>query len=500
MSATLVLVSATVLSKLLGFLRELLVANYFGASAAVDAFTVGLSLATLLGGIGFALSTAFIPVYRARLAQHGREAAGEFAGTAVLLTLLAAALCMVLLILGSPALVRWAAPGLSPETSRLAIRVTRWLGIFLVSSNMIYIISAIYNALEHFRIPAFTDLLTHVWVLVALVTLSSEFGVMALAAGMVGGSVFVAVFMSVPIIVRHLIKRPGRAWMADVRVLIAFAAPLWLIEVVSQSAGVVENFFAAGLGAGSVAALGFAKRLMTVTTSLLAVNIARAVFPVLSRLSSEGDIAGFREVISKLLRQYVIVFIPLGLALVAFRQELITLVFVRGAFDATAANTTAAAFAYYAGALLLPASMPLFLRACYAVSDTVGPLIGMVAMLGVMVILNMILAPRMGVAGIALANCLALLPNLALLSLRLRQRMGGLGLVQLAKTAGVTAGCAMIAYISVVLLEGTPLLRADGVARLAVGFPLFAAVYLVAGMLVMPDELQRLWRQIRRPT
>ncbi len=497
-SATFILIFTTLLSKGLGFVRDVLVARYFGASAQVDAFMVAVTLPTLVGGIGFALSTAFIPAYRKALAQGGLVQCRQLAGGAVGVTLAVSGLFVVVIIAFAPSLVGLLAPGLASDTVVLAAKLARWLSPLVLGLNLFYMLGAIYNALEHFKIPAFTDLISNVLVLLSITLLSSVLGIQSLALGMIAGSLLVVTVMAVPIGLRRMLSLPATPWTADVQRLVILAAPVFMIEVLSQAVGLVENFYGAQLGSGNIAALGFAKRLTIITVALLAGNIARAVFPILSKLVLDQSLAGAKDLFVKLCRQYAIAFIPLSIAFMYFREDIVRVVFVRGAFDAEAATKTSAAFLYYSAGLPLVAVLSIFTRACYAFSDTLVPLAGVVLQLVVMAVLNHFITPVLGLIGIALSSSLALVPSLILMGASLTRRFGGIDPGPLLKTATLALLSSVVALVPLVALNWLVGPPPRGIRELAVEVVVFFAVYFGLGWFFIRQEIRTLWAMLRR--
>lgn len=497
-SATFILIFTTLLSKALGLLRDVLVARYFGASMQVDAFMVALTLPMLVWGMGFAFSTGFIPAYQRILVREGRLHAGRLAGGAVGLTLVLSSFLVAIIILIPHQLIWLVAPGLPPQTATLAAHLARQLSLLVLGLNLFYILGAIYNAQEHFKIPALTDLASNVLVLLTLILLSPMMGIGALALGMVVGSLAVVFGMAIPIVVRRLISFDVNLWNDNLRKLIVLSAPIFLIEVLSQGVTIIENFFGARLGPGSISALGYAKRPMVMVILFLTTTVARAVFPAFSRLATERNLDGARNLLVQLTRQCLVACVPLSIALMYFRDEIISLVFMRGAFDAEAMAKTSAAFLYYAAGLSIAAIALIFTRACYALSDTITPL--KAAVLGLMVMggLNALLVPVFGVKGIALSTSLSLVPSLTLVGAMLIRRLRGIELATLLRTGARATVCGAVSLGPVIALQGRFGLLGEGIVGLATGLTLYCTAYFSLGWFVMQQEMHALWAMFQR--
>lgn len=496
-SATIILIGTTLASKALGFVRDVLVARYFGASGQVDAFMVAVTVPTLVGGLGFALSMSLIPAFRRAMAAEGLQDARELGSAAVVLTLGVSVLLMLAIALTAPRLAVIFAPGLAAADAALAVQLMRWLSILVLCVNLFYILGAIYNAMEHFTIPAVTDLASNVIVLSFLVLWADRLGIRALAGGMVTGNLVVVALMTVPLLLRGLLTISRRLWSPAVRQLVWLAAPVFVVEILSQGTTLIENYFGAGAGTGVIASIGYAKRLTVMVVALVGTNIARAVFPVMSRLASERSAAAARELFSKLSHQYAITFVPLSILLAYFHEDVVRLVFARGAFDAAATQRTGAAFLYYSAGLALAAFVPMLIRTCYAFADPRAPLRGAVIQLAMMAALNSLLAPRLGIVGITLSSTLALLPPVLVMGRAISRHLGGLSFPALLRTTSLSAVSAGVAIVPLAILSRA-IAPDPGLPVVLMQMVLYLAAYLAAVFVMLPGEMRSLFTTLRR--
>ncbi|MDR7550722.1 MAG: lipid II flippase MurJ [Armatimonadota bacterium] len=496
-AASIILIVTTLLSKGMGFLRDILIAWYFGTSGQVDAFMVAVAVPTLVGGLGFALSMAVIPAFRRALATEGLDTARELSSAAVALTVAVSMVLMLAIATGAPYLIRIFAPGLPAPDAALAAGLMRWLSLLVLCVNLFYVLGAIYNAMEHFTIPAVTDLASNVIVLAFLFLLAGRLGIAALAGGMVTGALVVVAALTVPLAARRMLAVSGRLWSPAIRRMVWLAGPVFAIEVLSQGTTLIENYFGAEAGTGVIASLGYAKRLSVMVVALVGTNIARAVFPVMSRLASEHSIDSARDLFSKLSRQYAIAFIPVSVLLAYFHDDVVRLVFARGAFDAAAAERTGAAFLYYSAGLALGAVVPMLIRTCYAFSDARAPLTGTVMQLVMMGVLNTLLAPRLGIVGIALSSTLALLPPVLVMGRALAGHLGGLAVGPLLRTVAFSALAAGVALVPLVAVSRGLDVPA-GLAAVALQTMLYLGVYVGGAFVVLPREMRSLVATLRR--
>jgi putative peptidoglycan lipid II flippase len=305
--------------------------------------------------------------------------------------------------------IKTIAPSLPEPTASLAVRLVKWLSFLVLGIALFNVLSSVFNALHHFRIPAITDLTSNLCVVIALVVFSSLWGISALAIGLIGGTYLVIFFLIFHLSKKGFIGINMVFTSNEFKQLIIFSAPILGYLFFSQVSVVIENFFASSLKVGSISALGYARQISNILPTLMATNIAKATFPTFSTLYLEHKIEGLRDLVVKLTKQVIIYFIPTSFVLVFFRKEIIRMVYMRGAFDASALNLTSTAFLFYAAGLTVYVLLPIFIRLCYAFSDAFSPLMATIIGIVCMSLLNYLLTPVWGIMGIAFSSSLAVL-------------------------------------------------------------------------------------------
>lgn len=493
-SASLLLVFAALVSKCLGLLREVLVASLFGAGLHVDAFIVAASVATSVSGIGSSVAAALIPVFRRTVAEAGESRAARLAGSAVAATGVIAFAFSVALFVAPEGILSLVARGLPEPTRALAIDLVRWLSALVVVVSVFFVLSGVFNAMEHFKIPALLDLSSHGVVLGVLVALSPVLGIHALPLGLTLGTGMVSAVLIARLLGGRHVSFNGHLFDGRLGGVMLLSAPVFLWDVLWQTVPIVENFFVAGLAIGTLSALGYARRLSFLIVSLVAVNVSRAVFPVFSRLVVEGRRKEAQDLLAGLYRQCVLIFVPVSVLLMLLSPDAVGLVFERGAFDAHAADLTARVLVFYGAGLVPAVALPLCVRACYAFSDTVTPLVGIVVGLATLFGLGVLLAPALGASGVALASSLALVPTVAVMVTVLARRLGGLEMARLARVAGLSVTCALVALAPTKLAEMLLPGAVPVAARVALVFAVYVMAYMSLAWTVMRPEIRDLRR------
>lgn len=430
LKATAVIFAWTALSRILGFVREQVIAAYFGASGATDAIVAGTTvslvvMATLAGGLG----TALVPVLT-ELKSGGRDAEARAAAGGVLTQALGLFFLMALVgVIFAPEIVAWTLPGLEDQAVELAVLSTRLSFAGTAFFGLGGASRGIINSYHQFGVPAAAPAVGNVFtigVTVALAKIGALAGAIGLALGQLAGWVLQAIDLW-----RKGIHPVSLAWLGSPAArqvgwrIWSMAVPVALATSVASAIHLVDRWLASGLTPGSIAALNFADRLRQVPLGLFTVALTTAVLPNLSETHSRGDRAGFAASVSQGLRLLSLVMLPTAFGLMALDLPLVRLLFERGVFTTEASLITASALFGYAPGLIAFSIHAVLASAFFATKDSRTPLMVGLVMLLANVILDFALVRMFGVGGIAWANSLALFGGTAAMVWLLNRRLGG---------------------------------------------------------------------------
>jgi putative peptidoglycan lipid II flippase len=384
-------------------LRELLIAWSFGTSDAIDAYLIAYAmpyfLITIIAG---SLPGVFVPMYVRVRAQLDRDAASRLLISTVGLMLVLLAALSISLIAASRVYVPILGSGFSGEKQQLTSSLLLWLAPLLVTSSLISVVGATLNAHDRFIVPALSPLITTLSGAAALVALGS---IHALAAGTLVGSVLELGLLIVVLYsagVRFAVGGPRVS--PYLRELVQRSAPTLVGSVLMASTVLVDQAMTSPLSAGSVAALNYATRLVTVPLSLTAAALGTVMLPYFSEMVSRQAWREVRAAMGRYLRIIALVTVPIAMLLIVLAQPLTIVLFARGAFatgDVPVVAATVAALAievpfYTAVILLMRVALAMQLNAAIAIVSA--------ASLGINVALNAWLASFLGVVGIALST------------------------------------------------------------------------------------------------
>lgn len=503
---------ATLASRILGFIREMVIAYYFGAGTATDAFFVAFQLPNTfrrLLGEG-SLTVSFIPVFSHTLVQKGREAALQLANavfTALSLILLLLTIAGVAL---APLLVQLMVPGPGftdvPGKIELTVFLTRIMFPYIFFVSLMALCMGILNSLRHFFAPAAAPVFLSISEVACVVFLYHSFEppILALALGVMLGGIIQLGFQ-VPFLRKrgvHLrwkpdFRNPGLVKVGKLMVPALFGSAIYQIGIL------VNNFLASFLSPASVSYLNYASRIMEFPLGVFVFSIGSVILPSLSRLAATNDHAKLKETFTFAFRVAMFVIIPAMIGLIVLRVPVIQVIFQHGSFTSEATLQTAKALLYYALGLWAVAGVRVTVPVFYALHDTKTPVrVGAVTVLATMLFSVLLMHP-LAHGGLALALTLASSGNLLLLLILLRRKIGLLGMWSVARSLVkvVLASLGMGVFCFLAGLQIDWLMPGNLAARiLSLGGVIGGgvAVYLGLAFLLRCPELESLKDLFRR--
>ncbi len=419
----------TLLSRVTGLVREQLVAAYFGASGATDAFNVAFRIPNLFRRLFAegAFSQAFVPLLAATRARDGDEATHDLVNAVATVLAWALLLTCVVGVAAAPALV-WAM-GSGLERFDTAVLMTRWMFPYIGFMSLVALAAGVLNTWKRFAIPAVTPVLLNLaviaaafWGVPALEARGVE-PILALAGGvMLGGLLQLAV--QFPALARvGCVPRIGltparmaRAWRhPGVRQILRQMAPALLGVSVAQISLLINTQIASHVAVGAVSWLTYADRLMEFPTALLGVALGVVLLPQLSAAQSRQDTEAFTGMLDWGLRLVLLLTLPCALALLIFPKGLVTVLFHYGKFSAQDVAMTMLALRGYGAGLLGIVAIKVLAPAFYARQDIRTPVKIAIGVLLVTQAFNVLFVPLFGHAGLALSIGLGAMVNAGLL-------------------------------------------------------------------------------------
>ena len=401
----------TLLSRVTGLVRELLVASTFGASAMTDAFNVAFRIPNLFRRLFAegAFSQAFVPVLAASKAQHGEEATKLLIDkVATLLAWVLVATCVLGVVL-SPLLVWAMASGLqkTPDGYNAAVFMTRFMFPYIGFMSMVALASGILNTWKRFAVPAATPVLLNVAMIGAAWLLAPWFKsrgiepIYAMGVGVMVGGILqlglqVPVLKSMGLLPRIALSWQGvkAAWNDEqTRRIAKLMVPALLGVSVAQISLLINTQIASHLPTGSVSWLTYADRLMEFPTAMLGVALGVVLMPLLASAKAADDAQRYSALLDWGLRIVVLMSVPCAIGLLIFSKPLVAVLYHYGAFTAFDVQQTSLAMMGWGAGLVGIVAIKVLAPGYYASQDIKTPVRIAVVVLVITQLLNMVFVP-----------------------------------------------------------------------------------------------------------
>lgn len=370
------LISAlTLLTNLLGFVRELLFARAFGATQEADSFVAAFSIVAtcFLVLAGGPLQGAFMPRYQqAMVHEHHALAKGLWRATFAGVFIFAGAIG-VAIYFGAERIVSWVVPGFDQESQVLTSQILRWLAPMVLLCSLGALFQSTLHAHRIFALPALIPVGNNLVLILVLVVLVPSYGLAGMSYGTVGGGALW--LLLIPFVLQHLPRGAGCFDAGSLRDLMRALWPLIVLLGVDQVAGLVQKTLVSDLEAGSVAVLNYAARLEGLPVGIFAGALAAVIFPALVEVAARGDKQALEERFRFGVAAISFFLLPSAAFLIAESELIVKVLLERGAFTPEATLRTARALELYSAGLLSQGLIVYLNRVYFALGDTKTPMV-----------------------------------------------------------------------------------------------------------------------------
>ena len=420
----------TLLSRILGLVRDMVIASFFGATISADAFVVAFKIPNMLRRFTAEgnMTIAFIPVFTEYLKNKSKKEAFELART--ILTLLSIILVVITLagILLTPWIVRLIAGGFGGEGPKyeLTVLLTRITFPYILLVSLVAFFMGVLNSLKHFAAPAAAPIFLNLGIIGATYLISPYLTepVVGTAIGVLIGGVLQVALQLPWVFKKGLTLRPH--WDPThpaVRRIGLLILPALFGSAIYQINQITGTLLASFLPSGSLAWLYYSDRLVELPLGVFAIAISTASLPSLSRQAAENNLNAFQDTLDHALKLTFFISIPAMAGLIILGKPIIQLFFQRGAFDVVSRDMTAIALIYYTVGLWAFSGVRVVVSAFYALQDTVTPVkISVITFISYLLFGILLMGPlRHG--GLALALSLSSGINFLLLVYSLKKKI-----------------------------------------------------------------------------
>ena len=425
------------MSRMSGFVREVVVASFFGASRATDIFAIAFTVPTLFRRIlgEDMVEKAFLPSFRQLIAAGEHEKAWKLASKIFTLMVISLLIIMGLLYLVTPDLVRLIGAGLEKTALKRAVVMTYILLPFMVLIGMAAFVGGLLLFMDATDVYGFAPVMLSVGVIAGVVFLSKKIGIYALAVGFLLGSLLQLMYQ-IPYLIKKSREYRGKLRLSlrggekipEMNTVGKQSGWIFLQSISSKTVEIVDRVLASYLVAGSVAALYFAQRLIQLPNAILSLALSRAYVTDLNDHAQKRDWQAFKKTVVNGLNASFALMIPVTALMVALSEPITILVFKRGVFGTKSVAITSVAFTYYSLGLVGMAVYNNYTRIFPALNKNQWPVFTSIVAAAVNVVLNIMLVKTpLAHGGIALASSLAFTLNAGLLFILLNRELRMLG-------------------------------------------------------------------------
>jgi len=424
----------TLISRIFGFIRDLVIAMQFGASAAADAFFVAFRIPNIqrkILGEG-AVTAAFIPIFSEVRTIKGEKEAWKMTANLFNIMLTVLITSSLALALFAPFIIMVFAPGFidTPYKFDLTVLLTRWMAPYLIFIGLAVFFMGILNTCNTFALPAIGPALLNICMIIGALFVSPklEEPIIGLAIGVLIGG-FLQFIIQYPRALQLGFKlTPSINWKNEEVIRISkLMVPAVFGLAVYEVNMLIDTLLASMLPEGSISYLYYGNRLVQLPLGVFGVAIGIAILPILSTQVSKNEFTEMIKTVAFGIRLIIFITIPATLGLILLRFPIINTLFERGEFDRLTTEGTSVALLYYSIGLCAFCGIKVIVPAFYSLQDTKTPAkIGIYSMI-LNIILNLILMGPLKHGGLALATSIAALFNLSILIYLLRKRLGLMG-------------------------------------------------------------------------
>jgi len=422
--------SMTAVSRVFGLLRDIVIAQYFGAGITTDAFFVAFRVPNMLRRIFAegAMTVSFIPVFKDAEINGGKDEAGDIFN--IVFTLLSMVISVVVVagIIFAPIIMKIIAPGFSdPDQYKLAVYLSRIIFPYIFLISLVALAMGVLNSVGRFAAPAAAPILLNISIILTAVFIGPlmEEPVVSLAIGVVLGGIL-QVILQAPFLIKegYTPRINFNFCHPAMKKIFSLMVPSFFGIAVYQINIFISTIIASFLPEGSVSYLYYADRLFQLPMGIFVISLATALLPTMSEQVVSGKVDKMKDSLSFSLKIVSFITLPAAAGLFAVSVPVFSLFFQRGEFDYVSTLKTADALQYYVLGLWAVGGVKIVVPAFYSLKDMKTPVRAAAAAFVVNVVFSLLLMGHLLHAGLAVATTLSAVVNLGILLYVIRGKVG----------------------------------------------------------------------------
>jgi putative peptidoglycan lipid II flippase len=430
-AAAFIIALSGIVSRILGLLRDRILASEFGAGDTLDVYYASFRVPDLIYNLLIlgALSAAFIPVFTSLFSKDKKEEAWKVAAGILNITVLVIAGISLVLVFFAPWIMKVLTPGFAPEKMKMVVLFTRIMFLSPLFLGISAVFGGVLVSLKKFLMYSLAPIFYNIGIILGVLFLVPWIGPVGLAWGVVLGA-FLHMIIQYP-----SVKSSGfhfsLNWLEslkndEVKAVVYLMIPRMLSIAVTQFNLTVITIFASTLRSGSLSIFNFANNIQSAPLGLFGISFAIAVFPSLSAYAAKDAKEDFIKIFSKTIRQILFFIIPISVFIIILRAQIVRLVLGSGKFDWEDTILTFSALGFLSLSLFAQSAIPLLTRSFYAFKNTKVPFYIALFSEALNISLVLLLIGDYAITGLAIAFSVSSIVNAGLLFYFLRRQTGGL--------------------------------------------------------------------------
>lgn len=424
--AALVLGFASLFSRVIGVVRDRILAHQFGAGIELDIYTAAFRIPDFIYNLLIvgALSAGFIPLFL-ELYDKDKKEAWKFTSRVINLTLIFVGILSLVLYFFTPQLLTFLVPGFSEAERTSTAELTRIMLVSPLLLGLSAVVSSVLQSIRSFFTYSLAPILYNVGIIFGAIFFVPHFGLMGLGYGVIIGA-FLHLLIQIPVMYKAGFRYMGEISVKDkqIKKLSRSMIPRTLTLASVQFTTLFITSFASLLGAGSIAVFNFANNIYSLPVGIIGVSFAIAVFPTLSEYAAVKDFKNFTKQLSQTIRQIFFFILPITLVFILLRAQIVRVLLGTGQFNWENTIATATTVGMFSISLFSQCLLALFNRTFYALQNTKTPLYIALFSMAITALMSFYFKNYFGVAGLALGISLGSIIQVGLLWGALKRRLG----------------------------------------------------------------------------
>lgn len=431
----LILIIVTFLAKFIGLLREVTLAYFYGASSISDAYLIAMTIPTVLFSfIGTGIVTGFIPIYQERKINYGSSDAMSFTNNLMNIVLVVVTFIVIIGYVFVNQIVFAFASGFDNKTFEMAVSFTK-VGLFSTYFiAIVFVLSGFLQANQSYNVTSLIGLPLN-FIIIITIVMSTSFSLHWLSYGIVISALFQMLFLLF-FSKKNNYKHSFLFNIHDERIkrVVKLSFPVIIGVVFYQLNILVDRTLASNLAMGGISALNYSNKIVDFVQGIFVVSVTTISYPVLSKHIVNNDFLQVKHILQESVGIILLLVIPTTIGSLFFSQEIITLLYGRGAIDENGLKLISSVFFMYSIGMIAFGLKEGISKVFYAMQDSKTPMRNAIIGYACNIVLSVILSRTIGIAGIALATSISMFIISVLLFRSLHKKIGSFGITHMLKS------------------------------------------------------------------